>query len=165
MYTKLRLEVSLREDTPESAIELLHIMCKHNDDLHELDQLLNENIEHRVHPLFGTWRGLWQFRCDGGFGDWETPYFVREEDRTYTLRVSFSVKNYEKNIQLFLDWVSPFVRKYREGEQLGVYQYEEDREESVVVWAGGKLVVTPLPEPTSAAEWKEWCDKTPSEET
>ena len=30
---------------------------------------------------------------------------------------------------------------------------------------GVTIIVTPLPEPTSAEEWREWCAKTPSEET
>ena len=151
MYTRLELDVLLRKDTPEPAIHILHIMCRPSLDGIDMKQaaigsicLIHPGLDH---PVFETWRASWMFRCDGGLGDTEIPYFVRNEDGTYVLRLRFSVKNYERSINLFLDWLSQFLIPYGDGSIRGMYVYEEDREESKVVVRGGKLtIVAPPPE-------------------
>lgn len=143
MYTQLKLDVELKSSTPDPIIEAIHIMCRTggSENRVTLDDLILAHPE-IAHPLFDTWRAVWQFRCDSAFGDWAPPSFTREGRRgPYRLRLSFSVKNYERSIQLFLDWVSPFLCRYLRGWSLGTYKYEEDREESRVVWNGRRLVI------------------------
>lgn len=149
MYTRLELDVLLRKDTPEAAIEVLHIMCRpgrHGDNQQqEIVDIICANPS-LLHEVFNTWRASWMFRCDGGLGETIPPYFVRNEDGTYVLRLAFSVKNYERSINLFLDWLSPFLMPYADGSIRGLYHYEEDWPESQVVVRGGKLVIEGKPQ-------------------
>lgn len=146
MYTRLELDVLLRKDAPEPAIEMLHIMCQHGNSKEEqraLDEIIVRNPK-LAHEAFNTWRAAWMFRCDGGLGETEVPYFVRNTDGTYVLRLAFSVKNQERSINLFLDWLSPLLIPYADGSIRGMYVYEGDREESqVVVWRGELAIRTP----------------------
>jgi len=144
MYTHLQLDVRLRKDTPVAAIEILHIMCQVQGHKQEDINPILAIHPGLAHPLFNTWRGAWMLRCNGGCGVWAAPYFVRDEAGVYQLKLSFSVKNYERSIQYFLDWLSQFVSCSPDEVRLGTYMYEEDREESSVVWKGGKLKIVKL---------------------
>lgn len=146
MYTRLVLDVKLRQDTPDAMVELIHLLCQYSGVPGKIERVeaildLNRGL---YHEFFHTWRSLWMFRCTGGFGETEIPYFVRCDDGTYQLRLVFSVKNYEDCIELFLDWVSPFLIKYPEDTVVGEYQYEEAEKESTIIVRKNRIVITEI---------------------
>lgn len=61
----------------------------------------------------------------------------------YVKEVEF--KNYDHDIQKFLDWISPHIESIT-----GTYQYEEEWEESTLSLQDGKVVIV---EPVNESDW------------
>lgn len=136
MYTKLDLIVDLRHDTPDEVIEALHIMCR-NDRVRR-KELIDLGMDH---PFFETDRCSWMFRGVGSMDDdHRNPSFTRDEHGgRYSLSVSFDIKNYTNEIERFLNWIGQYVDAMPG--RVGTYQYEEEDDESVVMWTGEKLTI------------------------
>jgi hypothetical protein len=140
MYTKLDLVVALKHDTPDRVIEALHVMCRIMES-HEKKKLIAAlgPWDDVAEAFFGTERGVWMFRGVGSLDhDHRNPRFVRDEHGGwYWLDVSFDIKNYTNEIQRFLLWIEPHV--FGEAKRVGWFRYEEEDEESAVMWTGHKF--------------------------
>lgn len=120
MYTALVLDARLTSDTPESVLEILEFMVDAHD-----DRGLPTFTTPR-HDLFLTPRWSWMLNGSSAYFPLERkaqlfkPYYGGWED-IRTLSVGMSIKNYDNEIEKFLDWLAPFVEH-----GVGFTQYEED---------------------------------------
>lgn len=117
MYTALVLDARLKVDAPEDVIETLTYMVADNKP-HEQDL--------PSHPLFGDTRWTWMLRGSSGYFPIERVPQLRQlldgyPGGAWLLSVGCSIKNYDDEINLFLDWLKPHIE-----EALGYTIYEED---------------------------------------
>lgn len=119
MYTDFCFDADLREDTPQEVIEIL----------------LNWRWDHKElpkHPLFDCPRWtLIGYCCSAYFP--AAPHFKIIKDdwsRNWTLNIRCNLKNYDSEIENFIDWIMPYVADYNEF--LGFYRYEEDSEPTLI---------------------------------
>src|SRR5262245_10822074 len=115
-YHQLHFATELVEDTPLPVIETL---------LHMVGDMLHEPEPAITHPLFGTDR--WRFMLRG-----DSCYFAAEQRSTFMveyghwfLTVQSSFKNYDHEIDKFVDWITPYTSEL-DGEFLGYYRHEHD---------------------------------------
>lgn len=113
MYTELNIGVSLRSDTPENVIDILKYM------LGDIN-----NVETTDHPLFSTQRWAFMLRCDSYYFDGRTDSSMERDDidHEYKLNVRCNLKNYDNEIDLFLDFIRPYLET---NGFLGYKRYEE----------------------------------------
>lgn len=123
MYTQLHLASTLKPDTPIEVIETLKYMLGDSD-------LPPTNLEH---PLFNTERWVIMLRCDSYYFDTDTRSTLRMDHigSEYVLNVMSNFKNYDSEIDLFLEWIDPHLDKY-EGEFLGYSRYEEFEQPNLI---------------------------------
>ena len=128
MYTELVLNSRFIDNTPKDVIEALQWMLEANP---EDEKPLIE------HPLFELIRAKFMLRM-GSF------YFVPEhsskmisgfDDGKFThLSIRCDLKNYENEIETFLDWICPYL----DDEFLGYMRYEEDDDPTLIYQVDGK---------------------------
>ena len=118
MYTEFNIGVSLSDDVPQSVIDILRYMT---GDINEIDSSV-ENL----HPFFKTERWAILFKCDSYYFDGETHTSFHKDDidNKYHLTVRSNLKNYDNEIELFLDFINPYLDTF---DFLGYMIYEEDR--------------------------------------
>jgi hypothetical protein len=74
------------------------------------------------HEFFTKMRANMIFTCN----DYMKPRFVKKDENFYVLETHAEIKNYEGEIELFLDWIKPFVfNGLLEDEAYAQTQYEE----------------------------------------
>ena len=114
MYTELALEFDLKETTPQSVMDVLFYLMNEQQEPNELPN----------HPLFQTdrWRSLFL----GTSTYFEEQYASLKHDGvSYHLKTCANLKNYQGEIDLFLDFITPYIDGIP-GEYLGHKRYEED---------------------------------------
>ena len=129
MYTKLSVDIRFRENLPEEVIAALDIMSGNND-------YINQTLPQ--HDLFKTSRWEFMFRCSSYY---HTPFsltkFHKDEiSQSYYLTSSSDFKNYNGEIDLFFDFIAPYV----EDGFLGYSQYEEAEHPTLHYVIDGKHV-------------------------
>lgn len=88
------------------------------------------------HSLFECGRWPYMLNNDSYYFDADTHSTLRYDDcGCWYLCIRCNLKNYNKEIQLFIDWIMPYLERY-EGEFLGFYRYEET-EEPTLLYMGG----------------------------
>lgn len=128
MYTALHFAVALKPDTPENVIAVLRYM------LDVTDQMTQPSTPD--HDLFHrTLR--WRYMLVGDSYSFETDSHATLEQfpasAGWRLSVTSSFKNYSSELQLFLDWIMPYVdASYRRW--LGYWMYEEDDEPTPIYY-------------------------------
>lgn len=125
MYTELHFNVELKEDTPAEVIELLGKMVKG-----EVSPHLNKLPSH---PLFAAARWQWMLRSDSYYFNADTNSTLRFDKipNAYYLCIRCNVKNYDNEIEKFVDWIKPYVNAY-EGDFLGFSRYKETEEPTLI---------------------------------
>lgn len=127
MYTALVLDARLKDNVPKHVLETLEYMISANKPVEEGYVFPN-------HPLFGDTRWSRMLRGSSAYfpverePKLEFPFFGKS-DRTYMLSVGFSIKNYDNEISLFLDWLKPYTE-----EAIGWTMYEEDENPTLILW-------------------------------
>lgn len=116
MYTELHFNSELKRDVPGDVIDILKYMLGELDECPELPE----------NKLFNTSRWDYMLRCDSYYFDADTHSTLRFDDisDSYYLCIRSNVKNYEGEIEAFVDWVMPYLDKY-DGQFLGFSRYEE----------------------------------------
>lgn len=118
MYTELYLGTKLRGDTPAEVFSLIERAIGG----------MSENWDLPDHPFFKCERWSCIF-CGGGSYYFEAPCFQKLFDPdpicngARQLLIVVNLKNYDQEIQHFLDWISPYID---EGGHVGHMRYEED---------------------------------------
>lgn len=120
MYTEFHFNAELKKSTPKDIITSLRYMCG--------ESIADSELDLR-HDLFKTKSWRWMLRCESAYFPFKASssiYMDDFEDR-YTLEVKSQVKNYDGEIQLFIDWIMPYVQANGD-DLLGFYRHEEFRE-------------------------------------
>lgn len=120
MYTELHFNSELEDGIPEKVVETLKYMIGETE---ELPQSLP------VCELFKTERWKIMLNCDSYFFDADTHSTLRFDkiSNAYYLCIRTNLKNYDNEIEKFIDWIMPYLNK-SEGEFLGFHRYEESEE-------------------------------------
>jgi hypothetical protein len=123
MYTELVVSTSI-EDNPE-VINVLKLMIAEDLDVPEIKELPK-------HPLFETPRWNYMLRSASYYF---TPaassllqYDKFSKNWSFINRSDF--KNYDNEINLFLDWLDPYIDAV-DGEMIGYSRYEESDEPEI----------------------------------
>lgn len=114
MYTELNIGVSLRSDTPENIINILEYMLGD----------IESQVETTPHPLFETDRWHYMLRCDSYYFDGRTDSSMEQDsiDHQFKLNVRCNLKNYDSEIEKFMDFIRPYLETRG---FLGYKRYEE----------------------------------------
>lgn len=115
MYTEFHFNSELKSNTPKEIIDALQFMLHENE--------VKPNIDH---PLFNTEQYGIMLIGDSYYFDADT-YSTLKFDKiagTYFLCIRSNFKNYNQEIEKFLDWIKPYLAK-RSGDFLGFKRYEE----------------------------------------
>lgn len=128
MYTELNIGVNLRSDTPKNIIDILNHML-----------LDDEEVYTTGHPLFKTERWRYMLRCDSYYFDGRTDSSMQRDDiaNEYELNVRCNLKNYDDEIDQFLDFIQPHLVTYG---FLGYTRYEEYDDPTLIYNEQGKIV-------------------------
>lgn len=136
MYTELHLNAALKEDTPQAILDVLRFMVGAED---------TEPVMIPNHALFSKGRWRMMLNCDSAYFDAPTrSEVIRNVRHGYTtLSVRCNLKNYEDEIETFLDWIDPWLAK-EPGEFLGFYRYEES-EQPTLIFKQDPVPAPPVP--------------------
>ena len=137
MYTEFHFNAELKWDTPKQVLDILAMMT---------------NVKTIADPLPDPLPARDLFKCE----DWrlmllmDSSYFPAdthstlrfdadddvEHGGTWFLCIRCNLKNYEHQIEKFLDWIGPYVETGGVRECLGYYRYESD-EDPTLIYASG----------------------------
>lgn len=124
MYTELVMGFKLKKDTPKDVIDILFYMLDTSDATKKPD-LPN-------HELFKTSRWDFLFNCSSyyfGFSDSHSIIKFDDISKTYIVNIRSSIENYDNKIELFVDWIRPYIESGSGANELiGYSLYEEDEE-------------------------------------
>lgn len=127
MYTELNIGVEVSNN--KDVIQKLRFMLMEP----------SEDVEIN-HPLFKTSRWSFMLRSTSGYFDGRTDSRLYEEEvlgvPRYYLNVRCNLKNYDNEIEKFLDWLSPYIltRGF-----LG-YMRDEDEEPTLLYLEDKKVI-------------------------
>lgn len=85
------------------------------------------------HPLFRTERWDVMLHMDSYYFDYKTTHLLKFDDVgvAWSFNVTCNVKNYDGEIEAFVDWIMPYCDKYA-GDFLGYSRYEETEEPRLI---------------------------------
>ena len=118
MYTELVLGVELSKETPKEVIDVLRYMTGEDD-----ENLLHKEILEN-HPFFSCDRWKMLLICDSYYFDGQTHSEIVYDkiSNSHFLTSRSNLKNYDDEIDLFLNWIDPYVTTYG---NWGYKRYEE----------------------------------------
>ncbi len=125
MYTELVFACELKKDTPKEVIDILEYMVGNP----RKDPIIP------AHELFSTSRWEWMFKSNSYYFDGDTHSTLRFDDmsKAYVLTVRCNLKNYDNEIEKFIDWIKPYVDKIDDYlEFKGYYRYEENDKPTLI---------------------------------
>lgn len=124
MYTELVLNLEIKSSIPDDALAVLRFLA-------------NGDVEPATlpdHPFFKADRWSMIMRCSSYYfvpfslSKLESPVSVSS---SHYLSTRSDLKNYGNEIDLFVDWLMPYVDAY-EGNFLGYKRYEEDEKPTLL---------------------------------
>jgi hypothetical protein len=130
MYTELVCAFELKNNVPKDIINILNYMCEGDDDF------LND-VEIPNHELFKTSRWDFMLRSDSYYFDGATHSFLKTDylypDKPmYYLNVRCNLKDYDNEIDKFIDWLKPYIDKDKENMFIGYKRYETENEPTLI---------------------------------
>lgn len=127
MFTEFHFNVELVQNTPSEVINILKFMI--SEDRSKDESLL----ELPDHPLFETDRWRWMLLCDSYYFSADTYSTLRKDDiaNAYFLCIRCNLKNYNKEIEKFVDWIDSYVYK-ESGGFLGFSRYQESQDPTLI---------------------------------
>lgn len=125
MYTELHLNCELKKDVSTEALNILQHMLDNAESIGELPD----------HPLFRTERWNWMLRSDSYYFQADTHSTLRWDDisNQYYLCIRCNLKNYDNEINLFVDWITPYIDAI-DGDFLGFQRYENDDDPTLLYY-------------------------------
>jgi hypothetical protein len=124
MYTELHLNVELKRDTPDEVIGVLRAMVD--------GRAMVDDITGPDHPLFSTQRWRSMLRIDSAFFPADTRSTLRYDNfsKSFFLCIRCNLKNYDGEIEHFIDWISPYV----EDEGFAGYSRYEEADDPTLIY-------------------------------
>jgi hypothetical protein len=119
MYTAFHLAVELPGDLPMETVLMLDFMTGQLDGPPKVTP---------HHALFQTCRWVYMLRSDSFYFPAETYSAFTADSDAYYLTVLSNFKNYDNEIGLFLDWLSPHIHQRNLRDWIGYEWYELDSE-------------------------------------
>lgn len=128
MYTEFHFNVELISNVSSEVLEILKFMIS-NEEKKDSSLLNLPN-----HVLFNTNRWKWMLLCDSYYFNADTHSTLRKENLGkdyYYLCIKCNLKNYDNEIDKFVDWIDPYVNKEL-GDFLGFSRYEESEDPKII---------------------------------
>lgn len=138
MYTKINIIIKLKKETPKNIIEVIECMFNGYD----IEDMNACGVEIPKHDFFENDRRVWFPKSCGSYyftGTANSNIQYRNVDKEMVLHIDTDFKNYDDEIELFLDWIAPYVDAY-EKEFLGYSRYEEDLNPTLYFYSNGKII-------------------------
>jgi len=130
MYTELNFAVVLKKNTPGCVIEAIQSMIDGDGTYNEMPD----------HPFFNTdrWRHL--FLSDSYYfdGDMHSSFRFDKISNQYVLTVRSNLKNYCFEIEMFLNFLCPYMDTYG---FIGYERYEEFDDPSLIYNENGVVYI------------------------
>lgn len=126
MYTELVLSCNIHNDA--EVVHILKYMCNGETSSSPPQSLPN-------HPFFESGRWDWMFTCNSHYHVPRSHSSIEYNDisKLWTLIVRCDFKNYDDEIEKFVDWIAPHVYTYgKERCCIGYSLYEEDEEPTIL---------------------------------
>lgn len=123
MYTELHFNVELKKGVPSDVLAILRLMLGE----------IKRKLDLPDHPLFKTDRWKIMFQCDSYYFKADTHSTLRYDEisETWLLCIRCNVKNYNDEIEKFVDWILPYCDTYA-GDFLGFSRYEETEQPTLI---------------------------------
>lgn len=128
MYTELVLCTSIKDD--KEVIQILQYMGQDE---------WPEDFVKPDHKLFNLHRHQYMLRCCSYYFTPTTVFKLEQDDMTkeWCLVVRCDLKNYENEIESFVDWLSPYIADHY-GQMIGYSRYEEC-DKPTILYAPGQI--------------------------
>lgn len=122
MYTEFVFGAELKQDTPDFVINILKYMIT--------DDPRRNDLQVDRHVLFQTDRWHQIGLCCSYYFGFSKPcskIYFDDISKSWKFAIRCSIKNYDDEIEKFIDWITPFIeRGSGERDFLGYSLYEED---------------------------------------
>lgn len=125
MYTEFHYNIELpKKTTPKEVIKILKYMINNEKKI--------DDIEIPEHKLFKTDRWTYMLRTDSYYFSADTKSTLRYDKigECYYLCIRCNLKNYDNEIEKFIDWINPYIGEY--DDFLGFYRYEESNKPTLI---------------------------------
>ena len=128
-YTRFKFSAQLKGDTPAEAIEAIRFLLSDEDEV--IPSL-------PAHPFFQDSRS--SMVLSGGSAYFDTPELpaLEERDGAWHLSCHSSLKNYDRTIEKFCDWVAPYIGE-ADGTIIGEREFEFDDDPTLLMISGGRI--------------------------
>lgn len=93
-YTVMHLDAVLSNDTPPQVLRILRALVN--------DEVTCQRWPH--HPYFSTTRFQWALCA-------ENNAKLSQSERRISLHVFTEIKNYDSELENFIDWIAPYVER------------------------------------------------------
>lgn len=133
-YTELCIGVKLAENVPDEVVAILKHMI---EDAPEPEPLPDASI-------FKTDRWHFMLQCGSYYHPVSSAHTrMRKDgiDGQWELSIRCNLKNYDDEIQKFINWLNPYIENPADGEFMGYMRYEEGAPE--LLYVGKKLEEEP----------------------
>jgi hypothetical protein len=131
MYTELVCAFELKKDTPQDVIDILRFMTG--------EQVGCNLSKINAHPLFQTDRWRFMLQCDSYYFEGQTHSEVKrdtvsgEDNPSYFVTIRCNLKNYNDEIDKFIDWVKTYIEYAGHDEYfIGYQRYEENKDPELI---------------------------------
>lgn len=134
-YTEFKFKCKLKKDTPDNIIKLLNRVINerdlgHDKVLFDTEDVFKPDLNHNFFKC-GRWYML--FLCTNWDETMQGSLFFQEKDY-WVLDIHTEFKNYDSEIDEFIDWISPFTVGRKKKQYLGYWQGEQmDREYNIYI--------------------------------
>lgn len=108
MYTKVNLIIKIKKDVPLNVKQIIESMFECCD----LEDMVARGIELPNHKFFKDERRVWFPMSSGSYyftGTTNSNLYYRDVDDKMVLHIDTDFKNYDDEIELFLDWIRPYI--------------------------------------------------------
>ena len=134
MYTELVCAFELEKNVPKQVIRTLYYMTGQ-----EKEDIL-EQYGTPEHELFSSNRWRYMLQGDSYYFDGETHSNIKKDslypdNPMYYLTVRCNFKNYDNEIDKFIDWLKPYIAYDYTGQTrkfIGYQRYEENEEPTLL---------------------------------
>lgn len=127
MYTELIVGAKLKQETPVEVIHILSFMLGENTPCPPLD--VSREFDHK---FFKTERWRFMLSCSSyyfGFPKSTSVFKLDEINGSYVISTRSSFKNYDNELELFIDWFRKYVDcGSGQHDIFAMSIYEEERE-------------------------------------
>jgi hypothetical protein len=123
MYTELIFGCGLKKETPKEVISILRYMHDNNEFKSERNLIIPR------HTLFGDTRWRIMFQCSSyyfGVNQGYSRIWYDGISNNWRISTRSNLKNYNDEIELFLDWIKPWISQGSGSRGLyAIVMYEE----------------------------------------